>query len=181
MVGAFEHDDRLAARVGPGDLHAGLDGLGTGVELDRLLGEVARRQLAQPLEQAHLRLVAGDDATHVDQVLGLPLDGVDHGSRRVSQGQCAYTAGHVDEAVAINVLHDGAVGPGDGHVGEARCPARSGGVPPGRQLQAARTRHGCPEGDAWQADYLLSAVTNPRRANGFSRARTVYMTTSLPS
>src|SRR5690606_31268200 len=138
VVAALEHDDGLPAGVGPRDLDGRLDRFGAGVEEHGLLGEVAGRDVDQRLQHGHVRLVRADDGAQMQEVVGLPLDGLDHVLGRVPDGEHADTTGEVEQVVAVDVLDHGAMGARDRHLGEPGGAACSGSVAPRGHRAAVR-------------------------------------------
>ncbi len=113
VVRVLEHGDRAPPRRLAGDLHAVLDGLGAGVHEHGLLRERARRALGDELRDPHVRLVRRDGEEGVQEVAELGPGGLDDGVVRVADGGHADARAQVEEAVAVDVLDDGAVGAAD--------------------------------------------------------------------
>ncbi len=108
---AVEGDDRRAAGGGAGDLHRVLDGLGAGVQEDRLLVfAAAGRELAEPAADLHVGLVGGDHEALVQVLVDLRVDRVDHGLRVVAEVLAADAAGEVQVADAVGAVDVGALG-----------------------------------------------------------------------
>ena len=110
VVAALEADDAGPPRVGARGLHRVLHRLGAAVGEQRLLGERAGRHLVEQLAQPHVRLVGADQRAHVDELLRLVVHRLDDGRRAVADGERADAADEVDEGVAVDVVHERALG-----------------------------------------------------------------------
>jgi hypothetical protein len=139
VVPAVEHHDPLPLGVRPGDVDGGFDRFGPGVHEHGLLGEVAGARPVEHLGRLDHRLVGRDDGAHVDELVGLILDGVDHRLGCVAHRQHPDAAGHVDEGVAVDVGDERPVGGLDGDRGEFGVPVGSGGLAPGEDGGALRS------------------------------------------
>ena len=129
MKRALEDHDALTLLMGAGDVDGGLHCLGPGVHQDRLLREIARSELVEALGHLHEWLVGGDDRAHVDQLGGLLLERRHDPLRRVANRQDADAAGQVDELIAVDIDHHGAMGRIDADRGQFGVALRSGGLP----------------------------------------------------
>ena len=131
VIGALEHNERLPAGVGAGDLHRRLDRFGAAVEQRGFLGKIAGHQRIQALAHLNVGRIGGDDGAHVNELFGLCPDGIHHLARAVADCQRADAAGKVDIGVAIHIGDGRALAAGHGNAGEAGGAARDGGVATG--------------------------------------------------
>ncbi|EGJ74420.1 putative 4-aminobutyrate transaminase [Streptomyces sp. Tu6071] len=146
VVAVVEDDDRLALRVRAGDLDSVLDGLGTRVEERGLLRVVTGGERGELLGDGDVALVRRHHETRVREVGELrartPYDGL--GAR--ADGGDRDAGAEVDEAVAVDVLQDAALGARREH-GQRRADAgRDGGGAAG--LDFLRLRAGDGRDDA---------------------------------
>ena len=111
VIAAFEADHGRPPGELAGQLDRVLDRLGAAVGEDRLLGEVAGRELVQHLGQADHRLVGRDQRAGVQELLRLRRHRVDDRGRGVADAGHADAAGEVDEGVAVDVEDAGRRGP----------------------------------------------------------------------
>jgi hypothetical protein len=156
VVAAFEAQDARALRVRPRDLDRVLHRLGARVREQRLLREVARRDLVEQLAQRDVRLVRRDERARVEQPPGLRVDRRDDLRRAVPGGRHADAAGEVDQRVAVDVVDQRALGAVDDDVGRAREPARDGGPAALEQRAALRARDLGDSADRCHGGYLTS-------------------------
>ena len=106
MVAVIDDGDSRATGELAGNFDRVLDGFGTRVQQNRLLGKVARCVLGKQFAQAHIRLVTGDRKEGVCETLCLLEGCLDHRIVSVTDGVDANAASHIDDVVAINVNED---------------------------------------------------------------------------
>ena len=109
MVGVVEDHDRGAAGGQARDLDRVLDGLGAGVEERGGLVEVARGQARELLADLDVVLVGRDHEAGVREVGHRAADRLDDLGHRVADGGDGDARAQVEQAVAVDVLEDGAL------------------------------------------------------------------------
>ena len=163
MEGALEDHDALTLLMGAGDVDGGLDCLGPGVHQDRLLREIARSELVEALGHLDERLVGRDDRAHVDQLGGLLLEGRHDPLRSVANRQDPDAAGQVDELIAVDIDHHGAMSRIDADRGQLGVALRSGRLPASQNRTTLGTGNVGDEADAGGCCSHLSVHPGLRR------------------
>ena len=150
VVPVLQHRDAAAAGRLPRDLHAVLDRFRARVHEDRLLRERPGGALGDELRDAHVGLVRRDGEERVEEVPELLARGGDDGVVRVTDRRDPDAGAEVDEAVAVDVLDDRAVGPLDVD-GEAAAHTDGDGLQPTlvehEGLRSRHLRHDPPPGE----------------------------------
>ncbi len=140
MIAVVEDHHAVASGELAGDLDRVLHRLRAGVEQDRPLLEIPRRQPVELLGDRHVGLVGRDHEAGVRIPLDLVAHRGDHSGVRIAQGGDRDARGQIDQRVAVGVDDHTAAG-GD-HLDRHGMsdPWRHGGRLPGEE--AGRTRAG---------------------------------------
>jgi hypothetical protein len=106
MKGILKRDELMAARMEAGQFHCGFDRLGSGVSkktAPRLSVRHQRFELSRKIR--HLPVVEVGPG-HVNERLGLLLDGAHDIRMAVPGGANGYTRVEVEESISIDVFHN---------------------------------------------------------------------------
>ena len=109
MIAVLENRNSATPGVLAGNLDAILNGLGTGVDQDGLLGVVAGGVLGKQFTDPDILFVRSAREQRVRHARELLLRGRDNGVVRVANGHHADSATKVEEVVAIDIDNDCAV------------------------------------------------------------------------
>ena len=112
MEGAEEGDGPRPSGVPAGQLQARFERLGPAVGEEDALGPGAGRQLRQLLGQVDLRLIVEIGAGHVQQLVGLVLDGGDDLGMAVPRRRDRDAGREIEKEIAVHVLDDRAAAAG---------------------------------------------------------------------
>ena len=112
MERAEERDGPRPAGVPAGQLQARFERLGPAVGEEDALGPGAGREFRQLLGQVDLRLIVEIGAGHVQQLVGLVLDGGDDFGMAVPGRRHRDAGREVEEEIAVHVLDDRAAAAG---------------------------------------------------------------------
>ena len=121
MKRAEERDQVVPLRVVARQLDRGLDRFGPGVAEERPVRAGHRRNRRQLLAEPHLQLVVEVGAGHVQELARLLDDGRDDLGMRVAGGRHGDAGGAVEKDVAVHVLDECPLAPGDDERVVAAC------------------------------------------------------------
>jgi hypothetical protein len=95
MEATVEGDEVLAAGGIAGQLEGGFHRLGAGVAVEDALGKIAGGNGSEPLRQGDHALVVEVGPGHVNELAGLPADGLDHLRVAVAGGDNGDAGGEI--------------------------------------------------------------------------------------
>ncbi len=139
----FHRENRGTAGKGARDLHRVLHRLRTAVHKESLLGKAARRELVELFRQRNIALVAGHLEAEMEKGVQLRAQRAQHPRIAMANVGAADAAAQVDEAVAVDIFEDRALGVTDKQRGGSVDPARNGLRPASRQRARIGSRNFC--------------------------------------
>ena len=104
----FEADDGGTLGVSARDFHGVFDGFGAGIEQDRFLREISRRERVQFFGDGDVAFVRRDGEAEMQMLLELLFDCGGDARRLMADVEAADAAGEIDVAIAVNVGERGA-------------------------------------------------------------------------
>ena len=109
----FKGNDGRALGISAGDLDSVLGGLSAGVDEQRFLSKISRRERVEPFADGHVAFVRQHIEAGVQELVELATNGFDDAGRAMACIEAADASGEVDEAIAIDIFYDRPVGLGD--------------------------------------------------------------------